>query len=284
MKYNSTLISDPLSIEGIVTVLRHTFSVVREPYVGESHDFPELLYVVKGRQKQLVDGTEYTVEAGQMMIYAPRAYHIARQTSGAQAYILSFRVATDAILPLCHQVFSLSPYQRQMLQQICEEGLAYFTKCGPAEKKQGIKGMMVKKDVQVQDLQRMKKQLELFLLGLLVPPDTVGGKGAKWQRDFERAEQYMLGHIGEPLTLMQIADGCGISVSKLKLVFREKSGGGPIQYFINMKIERAKRLIAEDSLNFSEIASLLGFDSLHYFSRCFKKATGLSPSQYKKTK
>lgn len=284
MKYNSTLISDPLSIEGIVTVFRHTFSVTREPYVGESHDFPELLYVVKGRQKQLVDATEYAVEAGQMMIYAPGAYHIALETSGAQAYILSFRVATDAILPLCHRVFSLSPYQRQMLQRICEDGLAYFTKCGPDEKKQGIKGMMLKKDVQARDLQRMKKQLELFLLGLLVPPDTVSGKGAKWRRDFERAEQYMQGHIGEPLTLMQIADGCGISVSKLKLVFREKSGGGPIQYFVNMKIERAKKLIKEDSLNFSEIASLLGFDSLHYFSRCFKKVTGMSPSQYKKTK
>ena len=74
-----------------------------------------------------------------------------------------------------------------------------------------------------------------------------------------------------------------MSVSKLKLLFREKYGGGPINYFIELKIEKAKQLIDEGNLNLTEIAESLGFNSLHYFSRLFKKMTGISPSKYSQT-
>jgi AraC-like DNA-binding protein len=73
-----------------------------------------------------------------------------------------------------------------------------------------------------------------------------------------------------------------MSVSKLKMLFREKHGGGAIAYFIELKIDEAKRLIRKGNMNFSEIASSLGFNSLHYFSRQFKKVTGMPPTEFTK--
>jgi YesN/AraC family two-component response regulator len=51
-----------------------------------------------------------------------------------------------------------------------------------------------------------------------------------------------------------------------------------------LKIKEAKRLIREGQMNFTEISEFLGFSSIHYFSKLFKKPTGKSPSEYAKQK
>ena len=53
-------------------------------------------------------------------------------------------------------------------------------------------------------------------------------------------------------------------------------------YFTSLKMEEAKRLIQKSDLNFTEISAQLGYDSIHYFSKVFKKHTGLSPSDFAK--
>ena len=55
---------------------------------------------------------------------------------------------------------------------------------------------------------------------------------------------------------------------------------GVIEYFRNLKVEQAKILIREGNYNFTEISELLGYSSIHYFSRHFKQATGFSPTDY----
>ena len=52
------------------------------------------------------------------------------------------------------------------------------------------------------------------------------------------------------------------------------------RYFKNLKIDEAKIMIREGEYNFTEIAHRLGYSSIHYFSRHFKKATGMTPSEY----
>ena len=64
----------------------------------------------------------------------------------------------------------------------------------------------------------------------------------------------------------------------------KECGMGMIAYVNRLRIEEAGRLIREGTLNFTEIAGTLGFSSLHYFSRVFKSTTGVSPSEYKKTR
>ncbi|PHR10460.1 MAG: AraC family transcriptional regulator, partial [Aequorivita sp.] len=55
------------------------------------------------------------------------------------------------------------------------------------------------------------------------------------------------------------------------------------QYIINQKIERVKELIVYDELTLSEIAFQLHYSSVAYLSNQFKKITGMSPSQFKKS-
>jgi AraC-like DNA-binding protein len=62
-----------------------------------------------------------------------------------------------------------------------------------------------------------------------------------------------------------------------------KKGTGIIEYFKYLKIERAKTLIREENHNITEIAEILDYNSIHSFSRHFKKATDISPSEYAKS-
>ena len=59
-----------------------------------------------------------------------------------------------------------------------------------------------------------------------------------------------------------------------------ETGGGVMEYFGRRKIEAAKEMIRRDDGNFTEIANRLGYQSIYYFSRHFKKVTGMTPSEY----
>jgi AraC-like DNA-binding protein len=146
--------------------------------------------------------------------------------------------------------------------------------------------MVLRQGVDDYTLQRIRLRLETLLTDLVesarldgVPPTR---KDAKWDAEYLKIIDFMRKNLARPLTLEEIAAECSMSVSKLKLLFREKHGGGPITCLIELKIEEAKRLIEEGKMNITEIASALGFSSVHYFSRQFKKTTGMSPTDFAK--
>ena len=121
--------------------------------------------------------------------------------------------------------------------------------------------------------------MEFFLLD--IEEKLEKPKRKNYLEDIERVKKFCLENLDKSLTLSEIALGTGMSVSKLKIIFRENFGGA-INFFNELKIDEAKKKILEGKLNFTEIADSLGFASLHYFSRLFKKKTGLSPSEYAK--
>ena len=70
--------------------------------------------------------------------------------------------------------------------------------------------------------------------------------------------------------------------SKLCKLFDDYIGEGPIEYYSNLKIAEAKKLLLKEELTVSSISDMLGYSSIHNFSRAFKKAVGFSPAVYRK--
>ena len=100
------------------------------------------------------------------------------------------------------------------------------------------------------------------------------------QEFIDRVSKYLEDNIAKRLTLSDICRDNLVGRSYLQKIFREKTGGGAMEYFGTLKIDAAKRMIREGTHNFTEIAALLGYNSIHYFSRHFKKVTGRTPSEY----
>lgn len=63
-------------------------------------------------------------------------------------------------------------------------------------------------------------------------------------------------------------------------MFREAHNCGAIDFFLHMKLDAAKQMIRDQQLNFTQIADRLGYSSIHYFSKQFKRFNGMSPSEY----
>ena len=67
----------------------------------------------------------------------------------------------------------------------------------------------------------------------------------------------------------------------LSHAFKREYGVSPINYMISRRIDESKYLLAETDLSLSQIAQLLGFSSLSYFSQVFHRTQGISPKEYR---
>lgn len=91
---------------------------------------------------------------------------------------------------------------------------------------------------------------------------------------------YMNKHIAEPITIEEICHEFFISRSSLQALFKTHLNSSPKNYLLNIKLQKSKELIREKQYTISEIAYMLGFSSIHYFSRLFKKYFNTTPSAY----
>ena len=281
MEYVSTSLPSAPSVKGIFTVLAPDLSRL-DIGRGEAHAFPEIFFLDRGDHTLVVDGAELNVKSGQMVIYAPGSHHSSTGPSNSTASIISFDVAGDSLSLIYNRVLTLTAEQQKTFRDIFGIAITCFERRKPNDT---VGGMVLREGVDAYTLQKIRLKLEILLTDLVGSAnDSMASspKGIRWEREYAEALDFMRKSINLPLNLSDIAEGCSMSVSKLKLLFREKYGGGPITCFIDLKIDEAKRLIREEKMNFSEIATSLGFASLHYFSRLFKDRAGLSPSEYAK--
>jgi two-component system response regulator YesN len=85
-------------------------------------------------------------------------------------------------------------------------------------------------------------------------------------------------------TNLRINDICaqlGYSKSYLSKLFKEQTGETLANYATKAKINYSKKLIRDGNFNFTEISDRLSFDNPQYFSRVFKRVTGMTPSEFK---
>ncbi|MFC5528838.1 response regulator transcription factor [Cohnella yongneupensis] len=97
----------------------------------------------------------------------------------------------------------------------------------------------------------------------------------------EKALEYIGRHDLKTITLQQVADAVHVSRNYFSVLFKKTTGHNFIDYVINLRLEKAKELLAESHLKIYVIAEQAGFNDVKYFSKLFKKSCGLSPIDYR---
>jgi YesN/AraC family two-component response regulator len=90
-------------------------------------------------------------------------------------------------------------------------------------------------------------------------------------------------HFKEPLTLQQLSEEAHINKFYLSHIFKQEYGISPSNYMIFRRIDESKYLLAETDLSMTQIAQLMGFSSLSYFSQVFRNTQGVSPKEYRQS-
>ena len=241
-------------------------------YEGECHDFWEVVFCSGGELGITAGKYVYQLKAGECFFHKPMEFHnIWNQScSGAQMRIITF--ACSSLLPIRHMPYMLSSDQIANLDTLFAEAMRLF----------GFRGghiLNLNCDNPC-ELQMFVNRLENLLLEILMENEVTEAqiKDRNAQR-YLSAVEVMEANWDQRLTVGQVAEQCGMGEANLKKIFKKYAGIGVMEYFANLKTERAKRLLTEGN-SVRETAQLLGFDDQNYFSVFFKRQTGVNPSKY----
>ena len=277
-----------ISVSKIVTVLylENASSFV---FGGEAHDFWEFNYIDKGYMVITIDGKEYLLKSGELVFFKPNEFHSleARGMSAPNHTVLSFVSDSKAMNYFKNKIIALNDAEKKLLSILLREGLSAYT---PINEHPPIMGMKEKENAPIGAVQMTFNLLEEFLITLLRRSESGISIGSRrispmyYENLPERIKEvakYLEQNIDRAMSVSEIARHFSISESILKKMFSRDAGCGVTDFFNTMKLEKAKDYIREGEMNFTQISDALGFGSIHYFSRLFKKKTGMTLTEYR---
>lgn len=286
MNYKSIELHEAFQINQIIAI--HYFEYKSDfKFDGESHDFWEFLCVDKGELTVTSGFNQISLKKGDIIFHKPGEFHAlnANGITAPNLVVIAFACYSPCIKFFENKLLSLGEIERNLLAAIISEARqAFQTRLDDPY----LEEMQRSSTPTFGSEQLIKINLEQFLIQLYrrhtKPSGTVSiSKSVKLKNDNEiytRILEYLNLHLNYQLSLEQICKDNLISRSQLQKIFREKNHCGIIDFFCHKKIAAAKQLIRDNHMNFTQIADALGYTSIHYFSRQFKKFTGMTPSEY----
>ena len=286
MEYQAVELAPSIEIASLYTI--HYFEYTNDfIFCGESHSFWEFLYVDKGEVIIQADEEQLILKKDEIIFHRPNEFHAVRSngTIAPNLIVISF----DCFSPDMHffegKAWKLSQTDRHLLAQIILEARQLFS---TPLNNPWVTAMERVAAPPFGCEQMIKLYLEQFLLQLIrrFRPITKQQNiplPCSLESDEQQYRQiigYLESHLNTQLTLSEICRDNFISYSQLSRLFRIKHSCSVMQFFTDMKLTTAKQLIRTQRLNFTQIADTLGYSSVHYFSRHFKKLTGMTPTEY----
>lgn len=288
MEYSFTTLKNRIVVNKIVTV--HYFEYGKEyEFCGESHDFWEFVYVDKGEMLIRADEKWFKMKRGQIVFHKPGEFHNVKSDGvvAPNTVIVAFECKSKAMSFFKNKILNVNDEERKMLANVVREATKSFS--SPLGDPFLKKLDRYDREMLFASEQMLKIDLERFLISLYRNNTTKALKSTPIMKQnmendiVAEITEYMQENIKRKITLDEVAVFANMSKTSLKETFRKKMGKGVISYFTDMKIEYAKNLIREDTYNFTQIAEILGYDSIHYFSRQFKKITNMTPGEYSRS-
>lgn len=254
---------------------------------GERHDFWEFVYVDKGELDVRSDSGVFSVKQGEVVFYKPNEFHSGSSNAKypPNLIIMTFDCNSEAMKVFENQRFRVDEQERKWLTLLVNEG---YNALAPRLDKPYKKQMKVKNDPLFGSEQLVKIYLETLLIHFArrlrrTAPLNKLDSTMNEKKDSDLTSQiiaFMNRSLHKSLTLKDIYSNFTVGRSQILRIFKAKTGYGMIEYFNRLKIEQAKILIREEQYNYTEIAERLGYSSIHYFSRHFKRSTGMTPTSY----
>lgn len=286
MGYVSTFLNKEINIDYLVTV--HYFEYTSDYFfTGEVHNFWEFMYVDKGEVEVTAGESCYLLRKGDIIFHKPMEFHNlwANGVIAPNLVVVAFKCDSPAMKYFEDKILRVSDSERDLLAKIVEEANQTFS--SPLNDP-NLRALEKSEKGQFASEQVIKLSLELMLLQLVrkndVPQTNIKITSSIREREgqdvFARVQYYLEENIDKQITLDDVCRDNLLGRSYLQKIFREKTGGGVMDYFGKMKISAAKQAIREGTRNFTGIANDLGYSSIHYFSRHFKKVTGMTPTEY----
>lgn len=280
MEYVSKHLKNEISVTGIVTL--HFFEFDNDfTTVNERHPFYELVFVNSGKLDIFSEDYNGVLSKNQAIIHRQNSLHSIKCGGDIHPNVIIIGFECDARII---DRFSLSPITLsdgaiQKLAEIVKEGRNVFEP--PYDTP--TYNMKKKKKMRYGSEQTLRILLEYFLI-LLV---REYGESENYEEANETPSHiqeiidYVDVNYSEKITLDELAFLFKTNRATLCREFKRATGKTVVEYINQKKLEKAKQRIRGTNDSFTKIAEDLKFDSIHYFTRFFKKLSGLTPTQFR---
>lgn len=286
--YQKSTLKSVIRISAVYTI--HYFKYGKNFKVpAERHNFWEMVYVDSGEVGIIADDREFTLKQGEAFFHRPNELHtIYTNDSFGNSAIISFDCGNREMNYFADKVFKFGEFEKTLLGKIITE----TPRCFSDKLNQIYLTKMTKrKQAPPGSEQFIKNCIELLFLSLLRRDEEENGVKnlteniANLQSDkiVSNIIKILKEHLYTSIDLDTIAKELFFSKTYIKNVFKKNTGVSIIQYYILLKIEESKKLISQKKYTYTEIANIMGFNSVHYFSRLFKAHTDMTPSEYAKS-
>ena len=237
-----------------------------------AHHCTELFYVLRGRGSFQANEEIFDIKEDDLIIVNPNVMHteMSKNTEPLEYIVLGieglqFTTLTkqgeqddDSVHNYYNYKHEILFYLKTLLQEIEHEDEEYEIVC--------------------QDL------LEVLIINMVrrTKANMIVAPSQKITKECRFVEQYINNHFREDITLELLSEKSYMNKYYLVHVFKQYKGVSPINYLISKRVECAKELLETTNYPIAQIAESSGFSSQSYFSQVFKKATNMSPNEYRK--
>ena len=229
-----------------------------------------LIYCVSGKGKARIENQSYTISTGDLILLPARKAHeySADETLPWTIFWIHFtgdnsdHFVNMMLQKMGSPVFSIS-YQENRIH-LFEEMYCNL-----------------EKGYSIDNICYASTALQYFLASCCF--DTNYNQQVKKEKNnsIDLCIQYMQKNINRTLTLSEIAEAVNLSPAHITTLFKKKTGFAMIEYFNQLKTQKACQYLLFTDLRVNEIGSKLGIDDPYYFSRMFTKIIGVSPVKYR---
>jgi len=258
----------------------------------DCYDFWQMFFVDKGEWEFSAEPDTFTLKQGDCLFVPPGVIRRSqtKPVTPPNVLIVSFDCRSAAIRKLARRSFRLDEEERHLLSQLIREGNRAFL---PPPLDRNRKNVPFRLNEQADPGSRhmVRNYLEILLVSFLrraeadrtMPKLPAAPQENREKSVIDRLIRHIDDNLGGDLSIPSLCRKFVVSRTHLYDTFKKRFGCGISDYVRKVRAEQAKVIIREETSSMTEIAERLGYSSVHYFSRDFKKITGMAPTDYAKS-
>ena len=240
-------------------------------FKGEKHNLYELTFVDNGILDTTIDGVNYTLNSSDLIIYGKNQFHTqsVNNDSSCSYLTIMFDMKCEDDSLICNKVFNCRKELYKAIRTFAKN---------------------ISSTIPYSENLILSNLHEIIIR--LFQYDYLGIDDSKVYTETQQHFQdelldgilsYIDKMICSPITIEELCNKFSVSRSSLQTLFKNNLNTSPKKYINDLKLAKSKQLIKENKYTISEIAFMLGFNSIHYFSRAFTQHYEIRPSEYAQT-
>ncbi|MBR5536024.1 MAG: AraC family transcriptional regulator [Clostridia bacterium] len=225
--------------------------------IGDSIPYYSLFMLLEGTADITINGTSYHLEAGEGILTPPYSVRYATTKTGFKQNDIDFYAEK---LPFLDSAVKISGEKFSIINKHIDK-INYLRLSLPPLHETAIKGHM-----------------------LIIISEILSCNKSKTDITAEKIRKYIIQNYAQSINMQQIAEFTGLSKAYCGTIFKRHTGYSISEYICKLRIDSAiEQFDEEPPSSIEEISYNLGFCDVYHFIKVFKKVTGITPGQYKKS-